>query len=1056
MAINLEVDSIGSMPMLVDAFNGVAALVGTNDFRSLAALGMLCGLLILVAKSFLRQSFEPQHLLVGFVLWSIMFVPKVTVTVVDTFTGESQQIAHVPIGVATPLAITSSVGQYFAKTYEQYFGYHGVYGSTSKGFMDPLFVLLNMRSLKLQDVVKGGASVSGDMNFSMTHYVVDCVRRDIDLASNGGSPEIKLSDVRSAADAWSKLKVSLAEVYTLVQLPGDDSPRQVSCQDAYAQLSAQLDSGSDASWYSSSLVPYLAKVLGKANNEADSVAIDRIEAAQAAISMSATSARNMAVNNFIGYLLDFNPVSGDITPEAAAAAAIKAQAIDQRNIAWSAERSMFESVSRMVAAFGEIFCVAASPILGFMIVVMGVAGLQALGKFLMLHVWVTLWAPVLSISDMYIYHAINDWTAIAQSQDGMSLLSISGFNSLAQELQRWVATGSMLAATTPMLTLFLISGSWIAANSIASRVQGSGSVDSSIASPPLLQQAPVAHALPTMNVQPGVSSDMNGALLPQLNMTGGHGSTTGSSTTTSLATGARTELARAGTTSSNLSVAGSSTLTNSTTSSESTAFTSQAQSAYDKALQFLDSHGIQVSNKDALGASFRSTLAKQLGIGLGNVGDALSTEGRVAGGPAASPAAGVPAQAATGGAPIGKAVGALLNLIKANVSRNSDASTSATHGAESSNSTGFTEQEAEGLRQVLTEGVQRVSQLQAQTSASRSESATRSDVLSGSTTGTEATSLTRGRTEGDARETRGVDAASFGLGLTPGQVFKMLSSGPGGIKSGLQSLSDFVLKQASLQGKGDAVQQAMSAASRLDHSPSGLNLSTGGMAIGADGRVPSRKEVAEFNKLYAALPVITPGLPSGAYEDFFGRNLRGPIHENRSPEQHDPGVQEKPLKKQVDDLATARPPNEPAYINQSAKQLEGRVRQEKNKQDRERRQLPEQAEAQIAQFREAKRAAMEDEKPGKFGNVAARGMSMMDALMRSGPEVQDRLADEARAVWRGFTPETQRDILGNMYDKNPLAHAVSREQFINSNMEVLNSNPIESWNADMLKKLAGR
>ncbi|ENI5780677.1 conjugal transfer protein TraG N-terminal domain-containing protein, partial [Salmonella enterica] len=131
------------------------------------------------------------------------------------------------------------------------------------------------------------------------------------------------------------------------------------------------------------------------------------------------------------------------------------QAIQQRNTQWAAEQSMFMTVVRPMLTFFEGFIYAITPIIAF-IIVMGSFGLQLAGKYVQTILWIQLWMPVLSIINLFVHTA---------ASNEMSSLSAGGLNSMyalsstGDVLQHWIATGGMLAAATPVISLFIVTGS---------------------------------------------------------------------------------------------------------------------------------------------------------------------------------------------------------------------------------------------------------------------------------------------------------------------------------------------------------------------------------------------------------------------------------------------------------------------------------------------------------------------------------------------------------------------------------------------------------------------
>ncbi len=162
------------------------------------------------------------------------------------------------------------------------------------------------------------------------------------------------------------------------------------------------------------------------------------------------------------------------------------QAIQQRNTQWAAEQSMFMSVVRPMLTFFEGFVYAITPIMGF-IIVMGSMGMTLAGKYFQTVLWIQLWMPVLSITNLFIHTAATNEMASLSTPGLNSMYALSSTGDThSTELDRY---GGMLAAATPIISLFIVTGSTYAFTSLANRVNGSDHVNEKIQSPDALNQS---------------------------------------------------------------------------------------------------------------------------------------------------------------------------------------------------------------------------------------------------------------------------------------------------------------------------------------------------------------------------------------------------------------------------------------------------------------------------------------------------------------------------------------------------------------------------------------
>ena len=145
------------------------------------------------------------------------------------------------------------------------------------------------------------------------------------------------------------------------------------------------------------------------------------------------------------------------------------QAIQQRNTQWAAEQTIFMTTVRPLLAFFEGFVYAITPILAFLIL-LGKTGMTLAVKYAQVIIWIQLWLPVLSIINLFIHSAaageLNSNTSIG------AIDSMYALNETSQILQTWVSTGGMLAAATPVISLFIVTGSTYALTGLANRLNG--------------------------------------------------------------------------------------------------------------------------------------------------------------------------------------------------------------------------------------------------------------------------------------------------------------------------------------------------------------------------------------------------------------------------------------------------------------------------------------------------------------------------------------------------------------------------------------------------------
>ena len=84
-----EIYSIGDSAYLAAILNAVAMITGTGDFRQLAGLGFLIGVLLVLFQGILQggRGIRFQNVLVAWLLYALMFGPTARVAIEDAYSG---------------------------------------------------------------------------------------------------------------------------------------------------------------------------------------------------------------------------------------------------------------------------------------------------------------------------------------------------------------------------------------------------------------------------------------------------------------------------------------------------------------------------------------------------------------------------------------------------------------------------------------------------------------------------------------------------------------------------------------------------------------------------------------------------------------------------------------------------------------------------------------------------------------------------------------------------------------------------------------------------------
>lgn len=483
-----EIFSVGDSAYLQAVLNAIAMISGTGDYRTAAAVGGIIGVIIIMLRALIQfdgRGIRYQDLLIAYVLWLILYAPSVQVSIEDAYTGSVVVVDNVPMGPAVVGSVMSNMGYRTTRLFEQAFGMPTM---TGKGFADTLQTLTAVRKNLLSRIDLGAANapVAGsDMETSFANYVKECTLTGVDLNLKSIDAILRNADPLNAIRFDSD--IYMTEVYVGGQ------PQTLTCTDAWTALGV-IANGDFSAALQTKLqqilnVPTAAEALPKIQDAFDALAGAGVVDASQYMLMSAIMP--MFEQGVIGRHEDGMHWTK---------ASMIEQAIQQRNSQWAAEQTLFAKIVRPMMAFIEGLSYSIAPIMAF-VVLFGSVGIHMnIGYFSML-LWIQLWMPILAVINLFINMSAAGKMA-ALTAANYNLPSMMGIYQMDMELQQWLSSGGMLAASTPAITLMLIYRGAVTATHFLGRMDGRDFVNEKIASPDVISPAPVLNAQPQHQYSP--------------------------------------------------------------------------------------------------------------------------------------------------------------------------------------------------------------------------------------------------------------------------------------------------------------------------------------------------------------------------------------------------------------------------------------------------------------------------------------------------------------------------------------------------------------------------
>ena len=496
--MNFLVYSVGDCAFLAMVLDTITMITGSGDFLAVLCIGALLSVLIIMIQALFQgaQRINWQQPFLGFMLYSLMFGPTCTVYVEDIYDGGNRHIDNVPIGVGMVGSMISQVGYGLSKHFE--IAYQPLTNDTQQHFASSLKLLNDVRRragdpavFVALDTDLGGGLV--DSRKSWRNYIQECVLIKIDLGEItldkmlSGSLSLKGNSRGSGIDEPVLMFDSLNFGTQLWLDPG--GPKNYTCTEAWNELVQKTNLESPL------VVNALNRIMGVAMHGSNRVLDDHrnvFHRGNTALQM--LGATNTAALDFLWAAM-VEPIYYEAVEDKhkelhdTAAAIMVNQSIQQRNSQWTAEQSLFMSLFRPFLTFFEGFIYGITPFMAFLMV-LGVYGINLVGRYLQTLVWIWLWMPGLSFINRYIHMAVAG--EMHRYEDlGVAVNSFYALADLDNVLSHWIAVGGLMAASTPLITLFLVSGSTYAWTQLTQSMKGSDHIDEKTHSPDVTRSAPL-------------------------------------------------------------------------------------------------------------------------------------------------------------------------------------------------------------------------------------------------------------------------------------------------------------------------------------------------------------------------------------------------------------------------------------------------------------------------------------------------------------------------------------------------------------------------------------
>ncbi len=481
-------------------------------------LAALLGIIWLIVRGlFSKDGLNFGSGLFVILFYMCFFVPQSTLHIEDMQTKKFYTMDKIPLGVSASLSVASKIGKYLSDAYESVFidvssdnGLCSAGSMECNGYMGTLDLISKARTnlqnsaayLAInQSLCNSKTEYSScDIETSLLNYFRDCTIHKV----TNPNERFSLKNVKSFsnnADTAYDMKFD-SKRHTVNIYLGSGKTGMMTCKDAGTaiedafrnakvkttifKLASPLhnmnphDGGSVADGGTG----FDNGTTTGANNTA--VLQGMMGEALAGLGGSSADPYEYLKNVIIEPIIADGMRAGFIDQNMVAARISLDTALAQRDLQLAAESSMFATMIRPLSTFLEGFVLALTPIMPFIILI-SLNGFAICMKYLMVLLWIQLWAPALAICNMYVQSVAKENLEIALS--GTDITSLAGISRATPIIQHWLAVGGMMGASVPVLTLFILSGSIYTFNTLATSIKGGDHFDEKAIQPDAMKRA---------------------------------------------------------------------------------------------------------------------------------------------------------------------------------------------------------------------------------------------------------------------------------------------------------------------------------------------------------------------------------------------------------------------------------------------------------------------------------------------------------------------------------------------------------------------------------------
>jgi len=446
-----EIFAYHNSEALAGIFNAIAAIMASGTYLSAVAAVAFCGFVAaMVAYMFQPEKLQGWKWIGSVVLiYGVLFVPRVTVAVVDKTGGTPNRIiANVPFGMAALGGLTSSIGNSITELFETAFQ-----TLPGPGALPPELAYqqngLMFGSRLIQELRRTSLPDPG-VRTDLINFVNNCTA--FDIADGTISP----TAFSESSDLWSMMAFTNPARFSTVTTAAGVTTN--TCDAVYASIGARIPAQVNTltQRLSSRLNPSLTSLAAQA------AFVNQVPQAfiRSQISSAASTAADIIRQNA---LINAINDAGELgcqkinDPSCMMMATGRASAVASQNAAWINGAKIAEQALPVVRNVAESMCYAVFPLVVLLLFLSsGRTTLMIISGYAIALISIQLWPPLFAILNyMATLYAQIDQAAAAEIGGGVKALSLQTASPIYSNAVSAQAVVSYLIIGIPMLAYSL-------------------------------------------------------------------------------------------------------------------------------------------------------------------------------------------------------------------------------------------------------------------------------------------------------------------------------------------------------------------------------------------------------------------------------------------------------------------------------------------------------------------------------------------------------------------------------------------------------------------------